>query len=74
MPEKRSDRGYVLCELLALTKGRLNDLEAANVGEEVTHGLVRRRLVVRCWLNSSLNGGVGFAIAVGGAVGRCLFD
>lgn len=42
-------------ELLSLTKSRLNDLEAANIAQEVSHWLVRIRRLV--WVLSGFDTG-----------------
>jgi len=48
------DRKNALCELLALSQGRLDDLEAAHVRQEVSYGLVWA-LVVRVRIVGALD-------------------
>lgn len=72
--------------MLALSQCRLNDLEAADIGQEVAYWLVRR-LVVHVWVVCALDSReawvftvravrtVGLAIGVAiGAINGCIFD
>ena len=54
----------LLCKLLALTQCRLNDLESADIGEEVAYGVVGA-LVVGMGVVCALDGREAWVVAVG---------